>query len=329
MPAATGRWSGTFTQSLIDFGEVSRYRPCRNSCTLGLVADVGLRQSFPFSPSSLAKGDDRKRKMEMRDMNRCHGLVALKAALVVMAFLHVSMAWSGEKMRFAIGNFQPYFSDDMPEKGAIAVVVRAAMAASDVDVEFDFYPWSRALEMAKRGEVAGSPGWTRTPERDADFIFSEPFVNCVDGVFFLKDKPLAFSSVKDFRGRRIGVIVNLTYGAEFADGLARGDFRVEAAPASENLVRMLLLGRVDAVVLNRSVAAQVLAGLSKEEAERIQASDTPFLLKPWRLAVGKSHPEAKKIIAAFDAGLSKIRRNGSYRRLMSDPAFGLASQIVP
>jgi polar amino acid transport system substrate-binding protein len=267
--------------------------------------------------------------MEIKDMSRSHGLVALKAALVAMAFLQASVAFAGEKMRFAVGNFPPYFSEDMSEKGAIAVVVKAAMAASDIDVEYDFYPWSRALELAKRGEVAGSPGWTRTPERDTDFLFSEPFVNCVDGVFSLKDKPLAFSSIKDFKGRRIGVIVNLTYGAEFADGLARGDFRVEMAPASENLLKMLLLGRVDAVVLNRSVAAQVLGGWSKEDAERIQASDTPFLLKPWRLAVGKNHPEAKKIIAAFDAGLSKIRRNGSYRRLMSDPAFGLASQIVP
>lgn len=239
-----------------------------------------------------------------------------------------SSAAVGERMRFSVGEFPPYFDKAMSHQGVIAVVFRAAMAAEGVDVEYEFLPWARALEYAKDGTSAGSPGWTKTPERDVDFLFSEPFVNCVDGVFFLKDKPVEFSSVADFRGLRIGVINKLTYGKEFAEAQSRNEFRTEFAPASENLLKMLLRGRVDAVILNRSVAAQEMHALPAADVERIGWADTPFLIKPWRLAVGRRHPEAQRIINSFNAGLVKILRNGTYLRLMSDPAYGLKSQMI-
>lgn len=251
-----------------------------------------------------------------------------QAFAMCLALAFSASASAGEKMRFSVGDFQPYFDKSMANQGVIAVVFKAAMAAEGIDVEYDFLPWARALEYAKDGTSAGSPGWTKTPERDADFLFSEPFVNCVDGVFFLKEKPLAFSSVADFRGLRIGVINKLTYGKDFADAQSRNEFKTELAPASENLLKMLLSGRVDAVILNRSVAAQEMHELPAAEAERIGAADTPFLLKPWRLAVGKRNPEAQRIINAFNAGFVKIQRNGTYQRLMSDPAYGLKSQMV-
>lgn len=255
----------------------------------------------------------------------CQGMQALALCL----FLALSSAaGAAEKMQFSVGDFPPYFDSTMPTQGVIAVVFRAAMAAEGVDVEYDFLPWARALEYAKNGTSAGSPGWTKTPERDVDFLFSEPFVNCVDGVFFLKDKPLAFSSVADFRGLRIGVINKLTYGKEFAEAQGRNEFQTEIAPASVNLLKMLLLGRVDAVILNRSVAAMEMTALPAADAERIGSADTPFLIKPWRLAVGKRNPEAQKIVSTFNAGLVKIQRNGSYQRLMSDPAYGLKRQMV-
>lgn len=252
---------------------------------------------------------------------------AQAAALSLLLTLS-SLAIAGEKMRFSVGDFPPYFDKDMPNQGAIAVVFKAAMAAEGIDVEYDFLPWARALEYAKNGISAGSPGWTKTPERDVDFLFSEPFVNCVDGVFYLKEKPVEFSSVADFKGMRIGVINNLTYGKDFAEAQARNEFKTDLAPASENLLKMLLRGHVDAVILNRSVAAQEMQALAAADAKRIASADTPFLIKPWRLAVGKRNPDAQKIISTFNAGLVKIQRNGTYLRLMSDPAYGLKTQMV-
>jgi polar amino acid transport system substrate-binding protein len=251
-----------------------------------------------------------------------------QAAALCLVFTMSSLAIAGEKMRFSVGDFPPYFDKGMPNQGAIAAVFKAAMSAEGVDVEYDFLPWARALEYAKNGTSAGSPGWTKTPERDVDFLFSEPFVNCVDGVFYLKEKPVEFSSVADFKGMRIGVINNLTYGKDFAEAQARNEFKTDLAPASENLLKMLLRGHVDAVILNRSVAAQEMQALAAADAKRIASADTPFLIKPWRLAVGKRNPDAQKIISTFNAGLLKIQRNGTYLRLMSDPAYGLRTQMV-
>lgn len=260
-----------------------------------------------------------------RMLNICQFLQATALCLLLSFSL---TAGAGEKMRFSVGDFPPYFDKAMSNQGVIAVVFKAAMAAEGVDVEYDFLPWARALEYAKDGTSPGSPGWTKTPERDVDFLFSEPFVNCVDGVFFLRDKPVAFSSMADLRGLRIGVISRLTYGKEFAEAQSRNEFKTELAPASENLLRMLLSGRVDAVILNRSVAAQEMTALPAADADRIGSAEAPFLIKPWRLAVGKRNPEAQKIINTFNAGFVKIQRNGTYQRLMSDPAYGLKSQMV-
>jgi polar amino acid transport system substrate-binding protein len=258
-------------------------------------------------------------------MNFCQFIQAISLCLFLT---FSSTAGAGERMHFSVGDFPPYFDQTMSGQGAIAVVFKAAMAAEGVDVEYDFLPWARALEYAKDGTSKGSPGWTKTPEREPDFLFSEPFVNCVDGVFFLKSKPVVFSSVADFQGLRIGVINQLTYGKEFAEAQSRNEFKTEVAPASANLLKMLLLGRVDAVILNRSVAAQEMHAIPAADVERIGSADTPFLIKPWRLAVGKRNPEAQKIINTFNAGFVKIKRNGTYQRLMSDPAYGLKSQMV-
>jgi polar amino acid transport system substrate-binding protein len=224
-------------------------------------------------------------------------------------------AHAGETLRLAVGEHPPYYSEKLADKGALSALVFAAFAREGVAVTLEFYPWRRSLLLAKANSVDGTPGWTETEERRRDFVFSAPFYVARDTILFRKDTPVSAQSLADLKGRTVGVVAGNTYGAEFDSMVQSGVFNVDVASDDATNLRKLLARRVDLITMNRGVANSMLLDMAEAEAQRVQMSSLNLTSKPWSLAVSKSHPKAQWIIQTFNAGLAKIKKDGTAARL--------------
>ena len=83
-----------------------------------------------------------------------------------------------DTIRLTNGEWPPYLSEHLEHYGVVSRIVTEAFALEGVKVEYGFFPWKQAYELAESGEWDGSLIWLRTPEREQYFYFSEPILQC-------------------------------------------------------------------------------------------------------------------------------------------------------
>jgi len=230
----------------------------------------------------------------------------------------LSSGLSADPLILAVGEWPPYFSQNLREGGVFAHIVKEAFARKGLTVMYEFYPWARALSLAQAGDrVAATPGWIQTPERSESFLFSDPVVLSREVLFYRADKSIVFTRVEDLQGLRIGAALGYSYGPEFDAAEKAGVLTVERTSSDDQNLRKLLAGRLDAVALNRVVGFELLSHFSAAERRLIVASDRSLAEKQSRMAVGRARPGAEALIRTFNEGLAEVIQDGTARRWLA------------
>src|SRR4051812_4106968 len=84
------------------------------------------------------------------------------------------LAHADRNVRITNGEWPPYLSANLPDNGLISRVVTEAFRLQGITVEYGFFPWARALLLAKIGGWDGTVAWARSPARERDFYISDP-----------------------------------------------------------------------------------------------------------------------------------------------------------
>ncbi len=114
-------------------------------------------------------------------------------------------------MRITNGEWPPYLGQDEPGYGIASRIVTRAFERAGYDVEYEFYPWSRSLYLARDGQRDGTAVWMPSEERREDFYISEPVI-VTEYVFFHRtDMPFDWDDVQDLSGYRIGLTSDYDY----------------------------------------------------------------------------------------------------------------------
>lgn len=245
-------------------------------------------------------------------------------ALPWMVFDAGRPAGAAEAVRLGIGDWPPYFGQDLKHGGCFAYIVSEAFAAVGYRVDYIFLPWKRALAEAQDGTLDGSPGWKATDERRAQFLFSDAVITSTSVFFHLKETPFSWSKIEDLEGKRIGVTAGYSYGPDFDAALAAKKLTVDAAKDDITALKMLLGKRTDLVVMNRDVGLDILhRSLDPAAAALIDYDRKPVDSQPSYLAIAKSNPRGATLIADFNRGLAKLRDQGVLDQVERDLEAGL------
>jgi len=232
--------------------------------------------------------------------------------------------FAAEIVRLGIGDWPPYFGQDLKHGGYFAYIVSVAFTATGYQVAYSFLPWKRALAEAQDGLLDGSPGWKATDERHVHFLFSDAVITSTSVFFHLKETPFHWSKMDDLAGKRIGVTAGYSYGADFDAAVADKSLTVDTAKDDVTALKMLLMRRVDLVVMNRDVGLDILhRQLDPASAALIDYDRTPVDSQPSYLAIARSSLRAATLIADFNRGLAKLRDQGVLEQVQRDLAAGL------
>ena len=302
-------------------------REWKRSLTIRRCAGIGRRVGIFFSAlkrddgaSKVATGQDQLRHAVMSRLCQFAALLFVSAAVAAEP-LRSGFDAQAHVVRLATLEWPPYVGSKLPEQGMSAAVVRAAYAALGYRVEIQFFPWSRAVEMAQ-----DSPDFIGYfPEYDADrlrrnYYLSDPAGNSLLGLAQRKDHPVGWSSIEDLSAYRVGIVQDYINTAEFDERVHRGLQPVDAAVSDALNLKKLAAGRFPLAIIDRRVFAYLLredpalTALSGELEMNARLLDTKNLYVCFR-----KNADGQQAVTLLNQGLKSIDINAVMERADRKP----------
>lgn len=198
-------------------------------------------------------------------------------------------------------------------EGLAVDIVRAAFAMQGVQVRFQVVPFSRCMELTRRGEVTGCFNATIVDDnRDAFVWHPTPMFHEELAIFARTGGGRSALTLADLDGRSVGYTLGYTYPTEFQ---LNNKIRKVSAKSDGVLLQMLAAGRVDYILLNTAPAYLRLNAMPalKGRIEKVGVvSQDGF----W-VAFTRADARGGQMAVVFEQGLSALKRSGRYDALMA------------
>ncbi|WP_437883072.1 substrate-binding periplasmic protein [Pseudomonas sp. LRF_L74] len=224
-----------------------------------------------------------------------------------------------ESIRLTNGEWSPYLGQNLPYYGVASRIIEEAFALEGVQVQWDFYPWARALLTAERGQAAGSAVWLRNAERAQAFLISEPVIDSSYYLFHRKDHPIDWQRLQDLRGQRLAGVIDYDYGQALQRAEHDGSLSLLRIGSEEQGLRMLLAGRIDAFPIDKVVAMDLLYNrFEKSQRSQLTFSPRPLSSDTLHLLLSRRLSTNQTLLERFNRGLERLRKTGKVSRYLLD-----------
>jgi len=220
-----------------------------------------------------------------------------------------------EEILIATSEWPPYeYTDNNSIIGSDVEIVLAAFEKVGVkNVKVEMFPWKRCVAMAQNKEVTAIFSLGKNPEREEYLYFPKEPINLSENVFFYrKGENFKYNNnLEDLKGLTIGVTAGYNYGKEFMESPL---FKLEATIKDELSFKKLVNNRIDMFVCDKLVAIYLLKSLDLIN----QVDYLPTPLSKINMFLGFSKTEkSKELLEKFEKGLSIIKKDGTYDKIMS------------
>lgn len=209
--------------------------------------------------------------------------------------------------------FAPYMSSALQHQGVMVEIANEAYRREGYALKVRFLPWARALGVAEQGEVDGMVGIWYSREREQWFNYSKPILANQMGFYRRVDHPITFKSLNDLHPYVIGIV------HAYANPPAFDAAHLHTDEANDDLtnLRKLAAGRLDLVLVDRAVARYLIERDEPTLRGKLTWVDPPIDLMPLYCAISRRAPDADKKLAALNAGLDSMARDGTLSRLVA------------
>ncbi len=224
-----------------------------------------------------------------------------------------------DTLKLTTVNWQPFYGENLPEKGFFSVIVRETFKRAGYDINIEFQPWKRALEATRKGKYDGLLGAYYTEERSTFLHYSDVVMENKD-VFISKDKQLSnYQHLDELKPYQIALI----RASAPAEELQQQGFQVVETNDDLQAFRMLLKDRVALVLTSEKHYHYIM-----EQDVDLKANRDKFVLlqKPYKtyplyVPISKSRADSEKVVERFNEALADIKRDGTYTRILKQAGF--------
>ncbi len=234
-----------------------------------------------------------------------HSLIA------ALALIAAGTAASAENIRVGMsGGYFPFtFVRQDVLQGFEVDLMNAIGAETGDTVEFVTMSFSGligALESGRIDTIANQI--TITPEREAKFAFSQPYVYDGAQIVVKKGNPEDITGPESLSGKSVAVNLGSNF-EELLRALPNAD-QIDIQTYDSNIEQDVALGRTDAFVMDRVSSAQVI----KNSPLPLELAGKPF--SEIRNALPFRSDEAGRALRdKVDAALTKLKENGELTRI--------------
>jgi polar amino acid transport system substrate-binding protein len=259
-------------------------------------------------------------------------LIALVLAAACLIAVASAAAANKEPVRLATLEWEPYIGQKLPDQGYCAALIRAAFATQGMTVDIQFYPWARALRLARTGAVDGLMPEYFNASRKSEFDYSFPFRGGPLVLYKRRRDAIAFAAdpamdpdtaLRALKNYRFGVVRGYLNTPEFD---AASYLSKEEANDDATNLRKLVYGRIDLAVTDRRVAEYLIRSQYPEYANKIEPMSPALADNPLYIAFSLRSPRHQQAMLAFNRGLAVLKASGQidalYQRYMLNPTSG-------
>lgn len=213
-----------------------------------------------------------------------------------------------------------YMHPTLPEQGFLVQVAQEALALEGLTVDVQFMPWSRAVELARSGQVDGLLGAYYSEEREQFLRYSHELA-LVQEVFFVRKEselkaPSERTEMRQYRwlmGYRIGVVRHALHEEKFDYNASLN--KVETTDRVQ-LLDMLVRGRIDIFATSKHVVDFHLLTQRQHLANELRVLTPPLAERSAYLAWSKASPRTSaELNDLFNCGLARLKTSGRYQQL--------------
>ncbi|NRB68382.1 MAG: transporter substrate-binding domain-containing protein [Vibrio sp.] len=209
-------------------------------------------------------------------------------------------------VKLANGEWAPYQSKSLKDGGFITQIVREAFEAEGYQVEFTYMPWKRGFEESKAGNFDGSLIWSKNPDREQFFNYTDSVITLSTALFQQKSKPVSWSSKEDLKNLKIGGVTGYAYGVE--DMEKAGQLNIQRIASAENNYKKLSAGRLDIVLEDMDVGMETITKLNL--TDKIEPNEKTLSSRQYFVIISKKSPRSQELVDAFNRGLAKLKAEG-------------------
>jgi len=254
----------------------------------------------------------------------------LIATLWVIGACVSASAQSEMTIRLTNGDWAPYLSRNAPHHGFASHIVTEAFALEGVKVEYGFFPWARALKLAKNGIWQGSVVWLDSKERREHFLYSDVVIPSQTAFFHRKDHQFFWTSYEDLKGVRIGGTLEYAYGEEFDAAEKAGIIKTDRAQTDDLGIKKLLKGRIEVFPGELMVIYRLIRNsFPPEEAAGLTHHVNLIHEQSLHLILSKKAAGSKAMLDLFNKGLKKLKASGKYEQIIENALTGKYSAGSP
>lgn len=199
-------------------------------------------------------------------------------------------------------------------------IAKAVFVRKGHEVEYRLIPWTRTLQMVRAGKVHGAIG----PYVDdcPDFVFPKNELAMIGFSAFVKQgSTWRYNGISSLIDIRLGVAADYSYnkaldryiennkGDQTRLLVNHGDLPVEGN------IKMLLFGRLDAVVATEPVFLHIAKKLNASDQLKLAGIITPP--KKAYIAFSPVLPSSKKYAKTLSDGVMELRQSGELQAILS------------
>lgn len=238
----------------------------------------------------------------------------LKGLVFILATtLALTATAQAETFTLATGEYPPYVSSDDPDANLATEIAAAALEATGHQLQLQIMPWARCEVEVLNNRIIGTFPYSNTPERNKQFMFSQPLY--IGGGVFFFNKTL----VPDFK------YTNDEALSEYKLGLVRGynwNSRFLAVNPNatvhnhlETALRQLKAGRIEVLPEGEYAGWYTIKKLFPEDYSEIGQCKIVMNSTQSGIMVSRSNPKGIKFLKLFNEGMTIIEKNGTLKAI--------------
>ena len=251
--------------------------------------------------------------------------IARLLLIITMAIALPTIASSKDRViQVSTGEWPPFLSKNMKYYGVAARIISESFALEGIRIEYSWLPWQRSYNNVINGTSDASAIWAITDERSKELLFSDPIIKNTNVLFFNKNRPLNWASIKDLSGLIIGATNGYFYGEEFQQAETSGLITVERTSIESSNFKKLAANRIDVVIAERDTGYEIMKQvLTAEQIESLDFSQKEVASFTNHLVISKKIENGEALLSTFNKGLKKLTESGKVEQYLMESRSGL------
>lgn len=225
--------------------------------------------------------------------------------LLLLLLLLSPLRLMAETVRLTTLEWPPFTTQSLPDGGLTGHIVKRVFAEAGLDVQFDFYPWQRAMWLAADPAQHYSGYFPKYFADDLDkrWHISTSVGSSVLGLAQQAGPPIHWHRLEDLASYRIGVVAGYINTPEFDAMMANQQLHTFAVDGDHLNLRKLQRDRLDLAVIDRDVFYWLIHHDDKLHPEQLQFN--PKILEHKSLHI-MFRPDQQALQQRVDKALARL-----------------------